>query len=231
MFNPTQINFIKSVIENILITDCTFEVYLENQIESTLDKTLKSDEISLRFIHHNEEEKFFINEVNFYKQLHKKIGTYLKGLNMYIYIQHSLPDYDETIIRIKKEMGRFNHKKNDFIYHITKKSNVKNILKTGLIVNNNINNFDYNKTSYLAGIKGIWFFEDIDYLPKYMFEKFNLRSYSILKIEVKSLKNKFYFDCNQDISCSTQIKTYQPIPIENIKVLNKTDIGIIKNNK
>lgn len=228
MFNPTQIKFIKLVIENILITDCTFDVYLENQIVSTLEKTLKSDEISLRFIHHNEEEKFFINEMNFYKQLHKKIGTYLKGLNMYVYIQHSLPDYDETIIRIKKERERFNHKKSEFIYHITKKTNVKNILKKGLIVNHNINNFDYNKTSYLAAIKGIWFFGDIKYLPEYMFENFNLRTYCILKIKVKDLKNKFYYDCNQDFTRSIQIKTYEPIPSKNIEVLNKSEIDSIK---
>jgi len=223
MFNQVQIRFIVKTIKTLLKDKHTFSCYYDEYSEKKIkfEEALKKDYINLKF--KGESDYMF----NLDKEINKLIGTYLKGLNIFV-----LGDvfYEQGFFIISIKMEKFkkvNHKKYNFIYHFSHKKNRANILKEGLIINHKINNFKYNTNTQNRTLKGIWFYNRLNDISNCMDN--NIRDYDVYKIETKNLKNMFYDDINTYYKADgSQLKTYQKIDKEYITIINKEERKLIK---
>ncbi len=140
----------------------------------------------------------------------------------YIDFEHSISA--KFIIRYKTlKIKRIKPLK--FIYHQTKKENIESILKNGLIPKDSSAWMDEDKSlEYPPAI----FVNNISYLDdKEMFHS-KTEEYIVLQINTTKIKNKWYADLNLSNDDKIRrfkpikyIMTFEPIPPEAIRVINK----------
>lgn len=225
MANEKHIKFIVKTIKDILKDKnsfcCYYSEYTKKRIKFA--DIVKKDYINLKF---KGSKVYYKKYFDFQKEIEKRIGGYLKGLCVFV-LDGIFYQEGYYIISIKKETHkRINHIKSVFIYHFTHKKNTHNILKNGLIVNKEINNFNYE--CRFKTIKGIWFYNRLDNISSCLIND-NLNEFDVFKVETKNLKNKFYDDINTYYKVEgSQIKTYEKIDKENLILLTKKERQQIK---
>lgn len=223
MLNPIQIKFIVKKIKTLLKGKHRFCCYYDEYTnkKTTLDYLIKKDFVNLKFkgdSHHT----YKID-----KEINKIIGTYLKGLNIFV-LGDVFYEVGYFIVSIKMEkFKKVNHKKFEYIYHFSHKKNRIHILKEGLIINDKINNFNYNRNNQNRTLKGIWFYNRLTNISNCMDN--NINDYDVYKIETKNLKNKFYDDINTFYKVEgSQLKTYEHIEPKYITLMDKKERKEIK---
>lgn len=196
MINIKHVKYITKAIKKIVINECIFSYYIDKNFKrTTLNESLKNGEVLISF---NKK----INDLdNFERILNKKIGSYLVGLNYYVYTYYNGTN---LVICIEKRNFKRYTNKNKFLFRLVSKIFIRDVLQNGLKVMFN------NKIDLYTEID-----TPIDHY-----------NYSVIEVNLKNVNQRFFYGKEKN-----EIETYNNIAKENIRLVTKKEIELINYGK